>query len=176
MPISAFSVIPHFINEVIHKKPRRVLDLGIGNGMYGALVRNYLGEVVMIDGVEGWKNYRNALWQAYNFIYECDIEDNMLLFNNNWYDCIIMADVIEHFEKEDGKDLIEKLKDKLAPGGIFLISTPAIFIDQNAVAGNKLEIHKSLWCLADFPGWTVLKDGAIDQFGHMMLAVKYTNA
>ena len=80
----------------------------------------------------------------------------MLLF-------IILIDVIEHLEKDAGKDLIEHCK-LIATKNIFLF-TPLFWTtneknvkDPNCWAyGNKYDYHKSLWNVAeDFPGWITM--------------------
>ena len=77
-----------------------------------------------------------------------------------------------------GDGIISKIvNNKLTPGGILLISTPAVWIEQGAAYGNELETHRSLWHFTDFigmPGVEIIKDGREDDMGYMMLVVKIT--
>ncbi len=173
MPISSYASIPDIINSVVIKQPRTLLDVGIGNGMYGAIVSNYIPSC-KIYGIEAFPNYRTPLWNVYTHV---NISDVFKTDINDKYDCIIIADVIEHFEKEIGLKVIEKLKEALNPAGVLLISTPSIFCEQGAVGGNEFERHKSLFTKEDFkdiPGWEILKDGEPDKWGHYMLVIKFT--
>jgi hypothetical protein len=89
------------------------------------------------------------------------------------FDLIVMTDVIEHFTKEDGVKLLNKLKAKCVKGVI--VSTPSIWIEQGAAYGNTFETHKSLWTVKDFTdlGYGIIWDGRKDEYGHMMLIADY---
>jgi cyclopropane fatty-acyl-phospholipid synthase-like methyltransferase len=174
MPVSSFAIIPDIINEVIHKRPRRVLDLGIGNGMYGALIRNYLPHVE-VHGVEAWEGYEGPLWECYNDVYVGDIS-SVLLTDIGFFNVIIIADVIEHFTKDEGYDIIEAMKGRLKRGGIILMSTPAVYIEQGSVGGNDFEIHKSLWRPEDLPEFDQLRTEFPDKYGHHMYLYKFKKA
>jgi 2-polyprenyl-3-methyl-5-hydroxy-6-metoxy-1,4-benzoquinol methylase len=171
MPISSFATIPDIVNEVIHKRPKKILDLGIGNGMYGALVRNYFADIEIV-GIEGWDGYRCNNWLNYNKVI-IGVMPKVLNRITDTYDVIIMADVIEHFDTEQGLNVIDKLKAMLAPGGILLISTPAVFVPQSAVGGNELERHRSLWKSID--GFVNLRTKHPDKYGHYMNCFKFEN-
>lgn len=173
MPVSSYSVIPEIIHETIFNNPSSVLDVGVGNGMYGALVKNYLPGC-RVCGVEGF-NYRTPMWSMYNHIWEMELT-RVLPIIREQFDVIIMADVIEHFDKEAGRDVIRQLKGLLTDKGILLISTPAVFIEQGAVGGNELEIHKALYKHEDIPEAEVLKDGRKDKYGHLMYLYKIRKA
>lgn len=77
MPISWQEVIPNVMSKVEQFKPKSILDIGIGFGKYGVLLRELLelpyerydkdSWIIQIDGVEGYSNYRNPLHDyAYN--------------------------------------------------------------------------------------------------------------
>lgn len=171
MPISSYAIIPDVIRELEKKQPETVLDLGIGNGMYGALIRNYFPNV-HITGVEAWEDYENHLWNVYNEVYVQDIAS--YLTEDGLYDVVIMTDVIEHFTKEDGYDVIEAMKSKLKRGGLLLISTPAIFVEQGAVGGNEFERHRSLWTPEDLPEFDQLRTEIPDKYSAYMFLYKFT--
>jgi hypothetical protein len=70
MPTSWHDVIPAVMNKVNHLKPESILDIGIGFGKYGVLIRDLLELpnerydkdlwITRIDGVEAFKGYNCA--------------------------------------------------------------------------------------------------------------------
>lgn len=173
MPVSSYSVIPEIIHQTHFNYPQSVLDVGVGNGMYGALVKNYL-PVCRVCGVEGF-NYRTAMWNMYDHIWLLELTKALNVIHET-FDVIIMADVIEHFDKPDGRAVIEGLKGLLTDRGILLISTPSVFIPQGPVGGNDLEIHKALYTPEDLPDAEVLRDKEGDKYGHYMYVYKIRKA
>lgn len=189
MPIGSYALTYNIAHEIWKKKPARVVDLGVGFGMQGALIRQYVDQGIMpfkttLIGVEGFEHYRNPMWDIYDLV---RIEPIQLYLAQTiaWniktperpylYDMIIMTDVIEHFDKEEGFKVAQDIMKLLAPGGIALIGTPGIFQEQGAAYGNEFERHRSLWGPYDFPaGYTILQDGSPDRDGHQMILVKYT--
>jgi len=179
MPIGSFSIIPDAVYELVNKQPKSVLDLGIGFGMYGAAIREWIDLGVypyhtVLHGVEYFGNYKSPIWDLYDSIYVESIQD----FNpSQKYDAITLMDVIEHFTLDEGKNQLEIIKKWLNPGGILLVGTPAIFFEQGAVYGNSKETHLSLWTPSHFTdiGFTIIRDGQIDKYGHQMILAKYHN-
>jgi 2-polyprenyl-3-methyl-5-hydroxy-6-metoxy-1,4-benzoquinol methylase len=180
MPISSYTVIPEIAYELSLRlgKINTVLDVGIGYGIYSAIVRQYLDSGVqpfrvILDGIEAFPKYRNPQWAMYHHVYGQALQEVTL---NKSYDAIIMCDVIEHLEKKEGKWQLDRLIAHLNPNGILLVSTPAIFCEQGAVHGNEYERHVSLWAVEDFMemGYEIIKDGTTDKWQHQMLLAKYT--
>jgi len=173
MPISSYAVIPEVIHHVEKTSHKRVLDLGIGNGMYGCLVRNYWKDTEII-GIEGFDGYRNYMWAAYNNILIGTMPDVLDRVEGK-FDAIIICDVIEHFEKEEGLKVIEKLKTLLADNGRLIVSSPSLFVKQGAYAGNELERHRSLWNESDLREFKALMSEHPDKFGHYMQVYLFKN-
>lgn len=185
MPLGSYSLTYHFADQLCKHQPKSVLDVGIGFGLQGALVRQYLDGGVQpwktqLVGIEAFAAYRNPLWDLYNHIATCDILDCLFEpvvdtpLDGKRFDFIIFSDVIEHFSKEDGYKIIYALIDNLNTGGVLLIGTPAVWAEQGAVYGNEYETHRSLWAWNEFPpGFEVIKNGEPDEFGHRMILVKY---
>ncbi len=115
---------------IIRTNPDTLLDVGIGFGKYGFLAREYLELwgtndyrkwTKRIDGVEAFKEY---LTPVHNYIY-----DNIYIGNaleilpelKSKYDLILLIDVLEHFEYEEGRELIQLCLQK---GRNLIISTP----------------------------------------------------
>jgi len=62
------------------------------------------------------------------------------------YDLVLLIDVIEHFERDEGESLV---REALRVGKAALISTPKRFFPQTDVFGNPYEIHRSFWTVSD---------------------------
>lgn len=184
MPIGSYANLYYIAKELEHKNPDYVLDLGIGLGMNGVLIRQYVdlihNKYTDIVGVEIWNKYRNPLWQLYDYIHEMDIlsyigEANSERFGG-LFDFILMTDVIEHFYKYIAKEILTVLPSLLKPNGVILISTPGVFVPQGVVNGNALETHLSFWPPEDFPpGYTAIKQGK-DHHGDETTIMKYVKS
>lgn len=154
MPIGDVFLVAPIVVEFDKRKPKKILDLGCGTGFYGAVIRQWLDHGVkpyktVIHGVEPFGLYENPLWELYDKVKEVSI-DFYLDGNTEEYDCILLTDVIEHFEKSVGLKIIDEIKEHLSTGGIFIISTPFDFHPQEAVYGNEFERHRSHWTSMEF--------------------------
>jgi len=157
MPLSFVQAIPVVIEQVAHLKPSSILDVGIGFGKYGVLLREALELPyeryarsrwkVKIDGVEAFEGYRNPIHEfAYNRVFYGRIEE--ILPSLGQYDVILLIDVLEHFEKEEGRKLLQDLL--LHARKSLLVSTPRFPAPQGAYLGNAFEAHRSRWHILDF--------------------------
>lgn len=63
------------------------------------------------------------------------------------YDFVFLGDVLEHIERQEGLDLIEKLKKKASN---IIIITPIRVSQQDDIFGNKYEKHVSEYNITDF--------------------------
>jgi SAM-dependent methyltransferase len=162
----------------------RVADLGIGTGIYGVAVRQWIdfgrskGNLAYLIGVEGFVGYKTPIWEVYDHVHICPIQE-WVERDNDKFDVILLNDVIEHFTKSEGHSLVERLKDRLAPAGKLYVSTPGIFFEQGALCGNDFEVHKCLWTEGEFRalGLQIMRyagvpfDGVtVDGLGHRVLA------
>jgi 2-polyprenyl-3-methyl-5-hydroxy-6-metoxy-1,4-benzoquinol methylase len=83
-----------------------ILDVGCGCGTYA----NVFPEVKNIDGVEAYEYYvgRYDLKDKYRNVYVMDIMN----FDFEYYDIIILGDVLEHLTVENGQLLIDRIYNK----------------------------------------------------------------
>ncbi len=154
MPSSRFETIPLVLDFVTRMQPKSILDLGIGTGKFGMLFREYLDvwkvdkpyneRVLTLIGVEAFEEYDNPVWEVYDKVYVKNIFD--ILDELPPVDLLFLGDVIEHFTKEDGKRLLERLDYKYA-----IIVTPLKVSSQTEVYNNPYEKHISSWTKDDFP-------------------------
>lgn len=157
MPTSWYQAASVILDKVIEERPQSILDIGVGFGKYGVLLREafdvpyyrYTKETwqVQLDGVEAFENYKNPIHDyVYNKIYYQPIEE--CLDSLGKYDVILMIDILEHFDKETGKMLLQKLVSHANKA--IILSTPVKPSAQTEYLGNTFEAHKSKWVVKDF--------------------------
>jgi len=127
---------PIIMDIIRDLKPKSILDIGVGSGFYGEMIRRDLPEVIL-DGVETF-DYNNYRWYFYDHI----IRENILTAEPGKYDLYLMVDIIEHMSKEEGHTLLSRL------GRPVLVSTPWHYVQ--GPDENPLQEHVSEWTLADF--------------------------
>jgi hypothetical protein len=157
MPTSDVHNIVPILTLVQQLQPRSVLDIGCGFGKYGVLLREYLDVwnerleadswQVRLEGIDAFAPYHNPIW---DFIYQkVHIgEAQKLLPQLEEFDVILIADVIEHLERDVA---IELVKYSLEKAKFLIVSTPKEFYLQQDANDNPYEIHRILWTRADFP-------------------------
>jgi hypothetical protein len=170
MPVSDPGHISPVITEALRLRPNSVLDLGVGVGIYGALLRQYLDlnagrlerptwESVIV-GVEGFKHYQNLLWDMYSFIENDNFSDPEQVIRYKGFDLVLMIDSLEHLDGRTGAWLLDTLVEMNKHVIVSVPIAPA-YLEQGAVHGNDLEIHRHNWTKADFEvrGAKILHEG-----------------
>ncbi len=178
MPIGCYAMVPSLAHHLCLHRPARVLDLGMGSGGNGCVVRQWLDLGVRpwktyLVGVEVWAEYRNPMWDLYNVIVVDTIERYLQNLQET-FDCVLLTDVIEHFAKGEGLTLLDQVRRAVAPGGHLLVGTPASFFPQGPVYGNRYEEHRSAWTREEFEnlGFEVSLVGKPEYFcGQALLGV-----
>lgn len=151
--------LPNHISYVIEKgtffNPKSVLDIGVGNGKWGYLFREYLdiygkGDIwrkqdwkVQIDGIEIYAPYVDenpCLKRIYNNVYIGDACDIFPALGN--YDLVIFGDILEHVQKEKGAVLLNQILEK---SKMLILSVPLGDWRYNFKGENKAESHVSVW-------------------------------
>jgi SAM-dependent methyltransferase len=158
---------------LLDKKPRSVLDVGIGHGKWGFLVREYVdlwrsgnkyGEVdqQFFDYSDRYNSERFygkdrtrlvgiEIFEPYVTDIQLMIYDEILIGNafeilptmEECFELIIAADVVEHLEKGKAVELLKEFKKH---GKVSYVLIP-INCGRQGVGehGNDYEIHKSQW-------------------------------
>lgn len=185
MPISYYGVSQYLARSLLlcEPKPGTILDIGVGFGMNGVMVRTYLdGQrnnnfipkdwTTHLIGVEAFKKYYNPIYGLYNLMIDADILDLMAEDSIPPSDFVILGDVIEHLSKDEGKKLIENLKGRTRH---IFISTPAIFYEQCNEFENTHEKHLCLWTKEELKelGFEILWGGEPDIWGNRMLIAQW---
>jgi hypothetical protein len=157
MPTSQHYQIPKLIDIIIDLNPMSLLDIGVGFGKYGFLAREYLelwdgSEDYThfkrrIDGIEVYPTYLTPVHDyIYNTIYIGNALEVVPTIKQH-YDLVMIIDVLEHFEKDEGTKLLKQLLHK---GKGVLVSVPKDIGDQGEVFGNTHETHHAEWRKSDF--------------------------
>ena len=168
MPSSTWIHTSQVCQWIWEIKPASVLDVGCGFGRWGFLAREicdiFHGRYdqtswrTKIDAVEIYLRYITPL---HRLIYdEIHVADALWFFQNaaqaQVWDLVMMGDVVEHFEKSAGLELIEEAK---AHAKNVIISIPiGDKWPQKACLGNEQERHLSVWCKEDFAQATVYQE------------------
>jgi predicted TPR repeat methyltransferase len=175
MPIGCCQLVPTIAAHLQLARPRAVLDLGVGMGFYGAVVRQWLDLGVRpwrtkLVGVEGFAGYRNPCWDLYDEVAVAPIEEYLERTTETW-DLILLLDVLEHFPHAAGEQILAAARGRLSSGGRLFVGTPAVWMEQGAAYGNEFERHQSLWTAEELraTSFEVLESGEPDRFGNQML-------
>lgn len=156
MPSSEPRTLSLVHDIILRLEPRSVIDIGVGHGKTGVLVREYTDIwhdrydratwQTKIYGIEAFSAYRNPIWEyAYD---EVVIGDGLsVLPSLPDVDLVVVLDVWEHFAADYARRLLDLILKKTR---FLLISTPIEVRPQDAVLGNEFERHISTWTPNDF--------------------------
>lgn len=119
-----------------------LLDVGCGSD---SPIRFFKHRPKLTVGVDGYepsieKSRQKDIHDKYECIHLMDMDT---VFLPNSFDCVLSIDVIEHFEKQQGIELLGKME-KLASKRVVLV-TPNGFLPQEAHSGNPYQKHLSGW-------------------------------
>ncbi len=171
MPISDYRHIPQVLDEVYALQPETVLELGIGFGKWGVLLREVLDAMYgrcckhqwkrKIAGVDAWGWYRNPSWDVYDEVFIGDFSDYDKKDNPfEKFDLVMMMDSLEHLTPEVGRPFLRSLVEK---NKHVIISVPNGYMPQDGSPyGNEYENHR--WTFNgleefQFPGTKLLYQG-----------------
>ena len=153
MPTSGVYSLHYICERVLNLQPESIADLGSGFGKYGLLMREYTDVwqdryqkcdwSTRIDAVEGFEPYvtGNCIYGVYSNVFIMDVLEFMRTIVS--YDVFLCIDVLEHFEKQAGRELLDLIRKKTKRESF--IGLPMKVGNQRAVHGNELETHRSEW-------------------------------
>jgi hypothetical protein len=159
MPLSIWQGLEDGLALIVGRQPAAVLDAGIGFGLWGHLLRQYLdvwsGRIqrsqwtTRIDGIEiDPSRVQPHSHHLYTHVYTGDIREQVpLRAREARYDIILFGDVIEHLPKTDGIELLH------AAG---LLATDLVVVRIPLGDGWRVEgreppdHHRSRWYREDF--------------------------
>lgn len=138
--------------------PQTILDVGVGFGRWGILFREFLEiwESNRYDGnwqrrIEGIEIFPGYIKEYHRYFYDEIHLGNALEFlktSGISYDLINFGDVIEHFEKAEGEEMLKLAVEKAR---FVLINIPiGKYWAQEGTKENPFEAHRSVWYNSDF--------------------------
>jgi len=167
MPSSVPQAITHICNKILRNKPKTFLDIGIGHGKWGFLVREYtdVWKSIMkredneatIHGIEVYPGYIGPIQKLiYDKIFIGEANNIIDDLPIDVYDMIIMADVIEHMTKEIGSELLSKIykKSKCA----FITTPKNVIISGKSMNYNPYETHICEWSIDELSKYGDTRD------------------
>ena len=130
-------IIDQIISSINFKKKKNILDFGAGSGVNLDMLRKH----GLVD-IHEQNKYARAVIKK-----ERKIKNlySTLKIKKNFYDLILLADVIEHVKKP--KELLKDLKKFLKKDGHILITVPAyqfLFSKKDEVLGHYRRYNKEL--------------------------------
>lgn len=165
MPVSDHLQISRVLDQVLERAPGKVLDIGVGYGLYGMMLRNYLPDAWIV-GVEPELRYRfeparapldgvtaafvdaygRDRWAAYDLVHNV-VWPAVIPMPDGGFDVALMIDVLEHADTSDGRAMI---RDALHAARALVIATPhdPMRWPQDDLP-NPLERHVRRWPLWD---------------------------
>ncbi len=157
MPLSNMLHLPAIAYFAMALRPRRILDVGIGMGTYGFILRQFIDVreerldkntwQTVIDGIEIFEAYRNPVWDyVYNKVLIGDAR--VLIDQLDRYDVVLCNDVLEHFDLDDARKFLSRL---VETNQTVIATTPNIDFPQGSWAGNEAETHRCSLQAKDFP-------------------------
>jgi len=163
MPLSIWLGMEDCLQTIVTRRPSAVLDAGIGFGLWGHLLRQYLdvwsGRIhkdqwkTRIDGIEiDAARVQTHAEYLYSHIYIGDIREVVpRRAKNTSYDVILFGDVLEHLPKEDALALL-RCSTNLARQ-LVVVRIP-LGDGWREEGREPPDHHRSRWTLDDFMGYT----------------------
>lgn len=143
MPSGNLHLTPLLIELATACDATSICDVGPGYGKHGLLAREYL-QPDRLDAVEAEARYLERfpwLHSIYDVIHLEHAEQH-----ETWdYDLVLMIEVLEHIDKDDGLALLDRI-----PGWLVVCTPAEFFQNREADEGWETERHRSLWTVADF--------------------------
>ena len=137
------------INQIENIDLLLFVDVGIGDGFYGKLVK-YLKPNVYMIGVEKEKSYIEK-WNLKNIYNEIINDDIINVIQELKGDLIIFGDILEHLEKENATKVISTSVNNFS---YILINSPVGFQEQEHEIHS--EIHRCGLSKEDFINYNIL--------------------
>lgn len=149
-------IIRRFVLASLQRdRPRSVLDLGCGVGVYGRLMRMHLYPCPYLIGVDAWQPYLESDFASlYDELICANLFDVVNGKRRLWYECVLCMDVVEHFERGAARALLDWLLEQ----PLAYMSTPLFDYPQGAVGGNEMERHRCYFTMDELVsmGWPPL--------------------
>jgi SAM-dependent methyltransferase len=171
-PLLNFLVTYHKELERKVGNANSLLDVGCGSDSPIKYFKKRIGFTLGVDGFEPSikESRQKRIHDEYRCMNLLEIEQE---FGANSFDCVLSSDVIEHFTKKNGIELIYQME-SIARNRV-IIFTPNGFVPQYEHSGNLLQRHQSGWTSEEMlnlgydvigiNGWKpLLNEGALTKY------------
>ena len=121
--------------ELIPDSATRILEIGCGGGRLGEAVKQR--QTAHVTGVEHDPVAARRATGRIDEVLVGDIETTDLPLEQESFDCVVCADVLEHLR--DPLSLLKRIREWLAPNGVLITSLPNVrnhTVIQSLLAGN----------------------------------------
>ena len=162
MATSSMQLIPYVLANLRQAPLSSLLDVGIGFGNYGYLVRSYydLAKAVTpdefkrekwrmrIDGIEGFAPFVDERLKCiYDNIYLGPMDKVLATLGS--YDVIIIIAVLVHLPKAQGFEFLDMAYERA--NSMVVVTTPTRVWPQDDIFNNPYEVHQNvMWVQNDF--------------------------
>jgi hypothetical protein len=146
MPFSLDTFNTLISSHICKINPNSVLDVGVGSGKYGNIIKSILPSA-NVEGIEPTQKYIDEykLNEVYNNIHCTTIQEFAKNNPRNRYNAVIFGDVLEHFFRSEAIDYI----DYFLYRSDWVFALWPTFMPQDDAMDNSYEIHKSNFNLID---------------------------
>ena len=117
-----YQMVRPYILELIPRTAQRILDVGCAAGTLGCAIKER--QNCKVTGVEIVPEQAEKAKEVLDTVLAGDIAKLAPALPAGCYDCIILADVLEHLQ--DPKCVLKMLRPSLAESGVMVISIPNI--------------------------------------------------
>ena len=172
MGTSNWQNIPYNIDALMKIEPKKVLDIGVGFGRWGVLVREFC-EVwfsrihsndweVRVEGIEAFEpNIEEFQRKFYDQIHIGDAAEVLPTLSADW-DVVLFGDVLEHFDRDVAEQL---LRTALEKSKYVMVNIPlGDDWPQEEMYGNPYEAHRSEWFPEDFRKFHLVREERFADF------------
>ena len=101
---------------------KKILEIGCSEGAFGHLLK--INRTAEIWGVELEKEAAERAKERLDFVFQGDFYEIVNQLPENYFDCIVLNDVLEHFTNP--WNLLSRIKTLLNPGGYVVASIPNV--------------------------------------------------
>lgn len=101
---------------------KRIVDVGCGAGRLGEALK--ARQACEVYGIEPFAPAAAEARARLDRVWGCSVENALDEIHDNTYDCIVLADVLEHLV--DPWSVLKRIKEKVVPGGRIVASIPNV--------------------------------------------------
>ncbi len=139
---SYYNLVREEILNLIPSSTKRLLDIGCGMGAISSMAKKKFN-IEEVIGIEKFENAASVASTKLDKVICGDVESLQLEFSNNYFDCILCADIFEHLINPE--NVIKKLHGLLSDNGVMITSLPNIrhVVPLLKIIFNRLEYEES---------------------------------